>query len=167
MEATFQKTHYPDVAVVDRLAQVLNLGTERISIWFQNRRARHKKDRKQQVEQAKVVNKHQYNDPAWKPFDSKFAIDKLTAPSQPTYQAPPSQYAYNNVECYQQQQQQQHLQYSTDEGCYSGPLNYSQSRYFLLNNFIKLIFKICLLKSVLSTKLYGELLSISSFCKCK
>ena len=54
LEATFQKTHYPDVAIVDRLSSVLNLGTERISIWFQNRRAKHKKDRKSAHEQTKT-----------------------------------------------------------------------------------------------------------------
>lgn len=43
LEATFEKTHYPDVSVVDKLSDVLNLGSERISIWFQNRRARYKK----------------------------------------------------------------------------------------------------------------------------
>ena len=40
LEATFEKTHYPDVNVIDRLAMVLYLAAERISIWFQNRRAR-------------------------------------------------------------------------------------------------------------------------------
>ena len=47
LEATFNKTHYPDVTVVDRLSNLLNLATERISIWFQNRRARYKKTKKQ------------------------------------------------------------------------------------------------------------------------
>jgi hypothetical protein len=48
LEATFQKTHYPDVSIVDRLADVLTLGTERISVWFQNRRARFKRSKKNQ-----------------------------------------------------------------------------------------------------------------------
>ena len=43
LEATFAKTRYPDVNVVDRLALLLELPTERISIWFQNRRARSKR----------------------------------------------------------------------------------------------------------------------------
>lgn len=56
LETTFQKTHYPDLSVVDRLSQVLHLATERISIWFQNRRARHKKERKlQQAENKKQI----------------------------------------------------------------------------------------------------------------
>jgi len=46
LEATFEKTHYPDVSIVDRLSDVLSLATERICIWFQNRRARFKKQKK-------------------------------------------------------------------------------------------------------------------------
>jgi hypothetical protein len=48
LEATFQKTHYPDVNIVDRLSDVLALGTERISVWFQNRRARFKRTKRNQ-----------------------------------------------------------------------------------------------------------------------
>ena len=47
MEATFQRTHYPDVSVVDRLSDMLHLTTERIAVWFQNRRARFKKLKKE------------------------------------------------------------------------------------------------------------------------
>lgn len=46
LESTFQKTHYPEIRMVDDLSSTLNLSTERISIWFQNRRARFKKSRK-------------------------------------------------------------------------------------------------------------------------
>lgn len=47
LEATFLASHYPEVCVVDKLADKLNLKIEKISIWFQNRRARHKKCKKQ------------------------------------------------------------------------------------------------------------------------
>lgn len=46
LEATFQRANYPDIRTVDDLSDMLNLSTERISIWFQNRRARHKKAKK-------------------------------------------------------------------------------------------------------------------------
>ena len=49
LESTFQKTHYPEIRMVDDLSSMLNLSTERISIWFQNRRARFKKTRKLEV----------------------------------------------------------------------------------------------------------------------
>lgn len=45
LESAFQKTHYPDVNVVDQLSNKLNISNERISVWFQNRRARFKKEK--------------------------------------------------------------------------------------------------------------------------
>lgn len=46
LEAAFQRTHYPDVNIVDRLSEVLSITTDKISIWFQNRRAKHKRTKK-------------------------------------------------------------------------------------------------------------------------
>jgi hypothetical protein len=46
LEKTFQKNHYPDVQMVDRLSDTLGLAIERISVWFQNRRAKYKKVKK-------------------------------------------------------------------------------------------------------------------------
>jgi len=45
LEMAFHKTHYPDVGMVDRLADTLRINTERISVWFQNRRARFKREK--------------------------------------------------------------------------------------------------------------------------
>lgn len=46
LEAAFERTHYPDINVVDKLSELLGLTVERISVWFQNRRARYKKTAK-------------------------------------------------------------------------------------------------------------------------
>ena len=46
LEAVFQKSHYPEVNMVDRLSDKLGLSIERISVWFQNRRAKYKKTKK-------------------------------------------------------------------------------------------------------------------------
>lgn len=46
MEAIFQKSHYPEVHVVDKLSDKLGLSIERISVWFQNRRAKYKKTKR-------------------------------------------------------------------------------------------------------------------------
>ena len=43
MEAIFDKSHYPEVHVIDRLSDKLGISIERLSIWFQNRRAKFKK----------------------------------------------------------------------------------------------------------------------------
>ena len=50
LEKSFQKSHYPEIKAVDDLCDLLKLSTERISIWFQNRRARFKKARKIQAQ---------------------------------------------------------------------------------------------------------------------
>jgi hypothetical protein len=42
----FLKTHYPEVHLVDKLSERLVLSIERISVWFQNRRAKFKKAKK-------------------------------------------------------------------------------------------------------------------------
>lgn len=52
LEKTFQKSQYPEIKVVDDLCDMLGLSTERISIWFQNRRARFKKARKLQAQSS-------------------------------------------------------------------------------------------------------------------
>jgi hypothetical protein len=44
--------------MVDDLSETLKLSTERISIWFQNRRARFKKARKLEVNQEKQLSNH-------------------------------------------------------------------------------------------------------------
>jgi hypothetical protein len=46
LEAVFNKSHYPEVQMVDRLSEKLGLSIERISVWFQNRRAKFKKSKK-------------------------------------------------------------------------------------------------------------------------
>lgn len=56
MELTFLKTHYPDVNLIDRLSRTCNLTTERISVWFQNRRARFKRSKKGCKEETAVPN---------------------------------------------------------------------------------------------------------------
>lgn len=69
LEATFQKTPYPEIRMVDDLSQMLNLSTEKISIWFQNRRARSKKARKLENQENRFVEPvpysydHMYNYP--------------------------------------------------------------------------------------------------------
>ena len=46
MEAIFDKSHYPEVHVIDRLSDKLGISIERLSIWFQNRRAKFKKTKR-------------------------------------------------------------------------------------------------------------------------
>ncbi|KAK0398741.1 hypothetical protein QR680_002733 [Steinernema hermaphroditum] len=52
LEKSFQKCQYPDAVARERLSKLLKIHESRIQVWFKNRRAKHRKQKRNEPQQS-------------------------------------------------------------------------------------------------------------------